>query len=665
MSRSRYQQEDGVSLIMVLVFIMVFSLVIGAILDFALTGFKTSEAISDVRDQQHAIDGAVDGAINAIRRSNSAGFTGSTTGCPTFEYDAPSGSSDPDVTVKCTAVGTLTGSANETVPEYAVLVLGTTGSDGFTRSGSASKTLTIDGGLFSNRTIGSGSGNIAVFGDALAVSTCSPLNGSGVPTGISGTGSVKCALGNSYLEADPGYAPQIANTSTLTVDPTPSCQSSQSIIKFDPGLYSEDPANLIPGTCSGKVWWFSPGTYYFNFNSTGLWTIPGSGVNAIKIVGGKLKAGWSASTLASAITFPDACDPGTEAAPETGVQFIFGGDTVISTSGPNGKIELCAGQSGVTDKQRIAVYGLGGVGNTHTRTQQGTSGSPKVMKATTAASTSTPPFLLPDNAKSIDSLNSTAVLGKNQTATLKLTNFSTAGLSGFEGAKILSAKLRVNHTFGSRITTRRVTVKTSATNTDVYNNPASGTAFDILSNLETSYRWRQIRDIEVTYDAIHNSNNGSGAAADTANLDGIVLEITYLAAGFQSHACSGTCDLLTVGGNGFAVFHGTFYTPTASLNVKVHNGQPGDGEVAFERGLIARSVVADTINSSKQTSAPFQLPGLTNRRVVLFEAYLNSDGNPGTSPGASDLRLRAKVQFDDSDGLPGRNVKVLDWAVIR
>lgn len=657
--RSRAKGERGASLIMVIVFVMVFGLIGAAILDFANTGFDASESTVEVRNGQHAVDGAMEGAINAIRRSNSAGFAGSPVACPTFEYDATD-ASDPDVTVTCKALGSSTGGSDSTIPEYAVLILGRTGSDGFYHSGSASKVLTIDGGIFSNRVIDAGNASISVFGDVFALKSCEPDDSQGEPTTITATGFRKCHLNDPGFpqheshpgEADPSYAMQISSLSGLPGDPDASCSNPNAVIRFIPGIYTEDPAGLVPAACKGKVWWFTPGTYYFNFNSNGLWDIP----NDISVVGGTLSNGWGVNTNASTISFPDACDPGTASTPKNGVQFILGGDTRIVTSGPAERLELCAGQAGVTDKQRIAVYGL----SSGSRTTHGTASNPKNLKANTASSSGNPAFLLPDNAKAIGGLSSIATLGRNQSASLRLENFSLTGLSDFEGAKLLTATLRINRSVGPRITSENVVIDTGRT-TKTYNSiPGSG-SINILADLDPKYRWKQIRDLKVTYTAVHNNNN----QPDTASLDGIELDITYQGSGFQAHGCSPACNILDVGNNGFALFHGTFYAPTASVFVRVHNGQPNQGEITFDRGLIARSVDADAINSSKQTTSPFQLPGVTDRRVVLLEAYLNKDGNPSTPPAAGDLRLRARVSFDDADGLPGRTLRVLDWVVMR
>jgi hypothetical protein len=74
--------------------------------------------------------------------------------------------------------------------------------------------------------------------------------------------------------------------------------------------------------------------------------------------------------------------------------------------------------------------------------------------------------------------------------------------------------------------------------------------------------------------------------------------------------------------------------------------------------MIARTVNVAISASSKQTESPFSLPGQSAARVVLLEATVDSDP-------AHAVRLRARVQFDDSGSLPGRSATVLDWVVLR
>ena len=60
----------------------------------------------------------------------------------------------------------------------------------------------------------------------------------------------------------------------------PTCPASGLLVTFQPGTYTDAQAmsNLMNGGCPGRLFWFAPGTYYFNFsNNAGLWQINDAG----------------------------------------------------------------------------------------------------------------------------------------------------------------------------------------------------------------------------------------------------------------------------------------------------------------------------------------------------------------------------------------------------
>jgi hypothetical protein len=163
-----------------------------------------------------------------------------------------------------------------------------------------------------------------------------------------------------------------------------------------------------------------------------------------------------------------------------------------------------------------------------------------------------------------------------------------------------------------------------------------------------------------------NGNNGNGngngncsprpAETGTAYVDGVVLEVSYLPPGFEQHRCTtgaSSCEIVHKGKNATSFIRGTVYAPTAAIFADVRN----DNLTVFGRGVIARTIAADASVSSKQRNAAFQVPGASGQRVVLFEARVG--GKP---------RLRAKVRYTDvkdGTGLPGAQVNVLSWVVLR
>jgi hypothetical protein len=187
--------------------------------------------------------------------------------------------------------------------------------------------------------------------------------------------------------------------------------------------------------------------------------------------------------------------------------------------------------------------------------------------------------------------------------------------------------------------------------------PVAGVATcDLLqgSVLAGPVRWRQLRDMTATFTADRSNSNagGGGNSPQTNSLDGIVLDVTYTAPGFESHTCPGNCPILdATGSNALVELAGTFYAPSARADVLAHN----NGLVGFDRGIIARTINISVSASSKQETSPFSLPGRDGTRIVLFEAKDES----------GHVRLRARVSFNDSPELPGKTSKVLDWVVLR
>jgi hypothetical protein len=675
--RSHCKDESGASLMMVIVFVMIFAVIVGAILDFASAGFKTTEDIVDVRNDQQALDAAMDGAINALRGSSTVGFSG--VDCPQpFQYESIDGD-DPDVEVTCEGVGGTTGTVTDNVPKYAILTLGTDASEGFTKTGN--KQLTIDGGIFSNSKINIDQSDIRVLGDAYALGGCPPETG-GEPTALFATGQRDCHLPAAQQEPDPNYEPAVSNISALAaVDPSATCVTTSNnsyVVTFSPGLYTKKPKNHVPSNCRGSVWWFSPGVYYFDFpDGDGLWDLHD---DRVSIVGGTPGGGWSGSSLSSAVTFPGACDPGDESAPQPGVQFIFGGESRLSQHVASEAIELCPYAPGAG--QRIAFYGL----KSGTRTT--TSDALRQADATTATN-----FLSPDDAKASGGGSATAALtgAANKSASLTLSSYGdcTSGTCTSPivpaGATVTAASLEITHkesgtnpekaglTWTWKPKTGADVTCSATTSTSVHTDTcnilptiqSSTFPHDALSGFKSTQLAVDASSLTVTPGDDCLKPNGQPknnctptlptVETATVEVDAIVMKISYTAPGFEAHRCPSSesnCAILETKTNPTAYFYGTFYAPSARVSVWVQN----KGTTVFSRGIIARTIDGDVSASSKQDDSPFQLPGLVFTRTTLFEATI--DGTP---------RLRAKVAYNDSKNgisLPGYQVKVLNWIVL-
>src|SRR4051794_22036811 len=88
-ARRRPTGDDGIALLMALIFVMTIGLVTAALLPYTSAGIKTSEAVRDVRTTQNAVDGAMDEAINSVRGGLVLGSkTCSSSGSSDGQYDA-------------------------------------------------------------------------------------------------------------------------------------------------------------------------------------------------------------------------------------------------------------------------------------------------------------------------------------------------------------------------------------------------------------------------------------------------------------------------------------------------------------------------------------------------------------------------------------------------
>lgn len=433
--KNRLRDEEGASLLLVIIFVMVFGVVIGSVLDFASAGFETSRAVADVRGGQLAVDGAMDGAINAIRGSLDAGLdAGDACTDEDFFYDGDPTLKEPDVTVTCVGLAGPMVGERATMPDYAVLTLSPNPCHGFLHTGhtpSSEHEVTIKGGLFSNGRIAVGeedqhqacgpdnpdAGNpfMTVLGGAHAVQGCTPWDeatGRATRVGVGTGGIIDC---DAAAELDPLYAPAVGDVSAMVADPTKTnpratCTSSSTVVVFSPGLYTEHPLSIAargdgPGNAAcdainNDVWWFRPGVYYFdlvddpatNNRDESLWDFAEGG-NTKSVVGGALAGGLTQDSLSSAFRFGvnPLCltGPGVQ-----GVQFIFGGATHVrtqsSSSGASrGDVELCGatmanvpGATAVTEKQQIVVYGI--------RADQDVVNENRPLSTTATATTVTP-----------------------------------------------------------------------------------------------------------------------------------------------------------------------------------------------------------------------------------------------------------------------------------
>lgn len=650
------RDETGSALILALVMISVIGLMLAAALTFADTSLVATPTFVGHRDDLNVVDGAMEGAVNAVRGSATLGTEGAPIGCDFPDFDT---TDDVNVTVECTPQAG-SGSAFDDQPVFAITTLGTAADEGFIQTGNTQ--LTVDGGLYSNGkldlTPGGAQAAMLSFGDVFVEGACTPAPG-GLLDAVGGL--VKCNYAGDTRGDDPNYPPGVANAGSMAVDPVATCVGPGTVVAFSPGLYTEIPA--APSSCNGSVWWFQPGVYYFDFpDLTGRHTWTPDDLDGKTVVGGTLKSGWSASTNASAITVPGACDPAAD-----GVQFIFGGPSLLNITS-QGSVELCGGTNATNhNNHKIAFHGLkteparSAVGPT-TLAQTGTPVSPGPTAERSFVSV---PATAP---RTIDNVYATAALSTtaNNLDEADIKDFSFADVP--EGARITKVELKVRHfeSVTQMDSTAHITLPDGTTDSEALSNfkavdctvtlTTCTDTWDITSHFTDEQGYDQLNGLAARY---HVKVRGNNAAA-TDSFDGMELSVTYVPVGFEQHRCptgASDCSIITSTVDQNLFFHGTVYVPSAGLNLKVHNKDT----TIFDRGIVARTMTANISASSKQEDSPFQIPRATTGRSVLFVARV--DGVD---------KLRALVSFQDfvtsagtSSAFPGYKVTVQKWSVIR
>lgn len=690
----RVNDEGGASLILVVIFVMVFSVIMAAVLDLTGTALRTTSSYADLGDEQRVVDDAVEGAINAIRNSNTAGLQDGA--CDDYVYES--------ITVTCTPVGDddLNGGIDDLMPKYAILTLGTGECDGIELGGGDE--MAVSGGIASNSRIAinerinaacdnvsGGGAQVHVFGDAYA------RNGWCSTDGLTATSELDCNAAGT--EEKPPYLPAVPDISTLAADPAATCATPSGIVAFSPGLYTELPENHAERAgCTGSLWWFQPGTYYFDFPAADSeWEI-----NPYNVVGGT-PVGWSASSSPSSVPLKAACaDPGIDETPPPGVQFILGGPSRISTQGSassttTGILELCAGADSVGN-QRIALFALD---DDQLDTRTVVTGNAQRRLATSVSATTGTWAPNADAGRDIDAGGqAVAAFAANgqRAAALGYSAFADVNAGSSVGNVYVEIRhaesgttSKVDHSLVLKFdrgtgacpsTSPLVSGRCTATIAlnSVPTNLGATTSVNVTSYLRPVFRYADVNSLtaELVVDAstlsstpaqklpteppctnnpTHSQCVGANETA-TVTVDGIRLVVEHTTPGFRPQD-SGSDPVLYTTSNPVAIFRGTFFAPGADLNINVHNA----GETVFARGVVANRIVGNVSTSSQQDGSPFALPGLSLRRVVVFRAGVDGDGNGDIDD--DEVRVRAHVAYDDSDSLFGRAVEVLHWVVVR
>lgn len=539
------RSDDGIALLLALVFVLFVGLVVTAVLPYTASGITAANAVADVRTTQNAVDGAVDQAINSIRKSLVLGTQKLCSNNVADTYKAPT-YAPPTADIKpvnvevdyCNRPNAAGGTA--TTPDFAIQTL----RGGVTTDGN--NTMLVAGGILSNGDVtfsATGTGNnqsLNVEGDVYAKGTCSAKSlffvsgvehcGNTNPAydGANDPDPTKDPLVNLVSPVNPWASNGTGGTFSLTagglptassaVDPLGTCDITNgvSVVTFSPGFYTQSP-QPDPTTCTGAkhtVWWFKPGDYYFDFpdskfddaavNPTQFANSDAQfGTNGTLIIGGT-PLNWAPGTSSddsAAITNlykndPDHNNPGCDST-KAGVDFAFGGPTNIGigvqgTSGPD-RLELCSASVGT---QSISLFGV---------RSSDAPGGIRSTTATPATLTATPvPVAYSPAAGAVtigDATTANASLsgdGPNKLASLVYTGFNISSIPA--GSLITKAQLHVKWaTTGTNptVVTNTLTQVLPAT-PSLFTAPAMGVSGDVtiplnLTGINDPVRWRALQ----------------------------------------------------------------------------------------------------------------------------------------------------------------------------
>ena len=314
-SYRRARGEEGVALVWALAFLVVVGVMVFYVLGYVSTSTKATNLLASQRSAVYSVDGAVNNAIRYVQ--NDATLSrGAIGGQPcNFSGTGTNGLNNLDVSVNCTPTlssGVPLGTSS--APGFAILTMapyhGQAPSSGCVNVNNElgivqvqnSKLLQVTGNVYVNSDADSDiwSGgcpqtstaeHIKVTGNVRQAESCHDLDVVQPVPAVTPPYSLVC--GSDFASATVGSTPAAADPATTdpaswaanisTAPPTqsvPTCPASSLLVTFQPGTYTDAQAmsNLMNGGCPGRLFWFAPGTYYFNFsNNAGLWQINDAG----------------------------------------------------------------------------------------------------------------------------------------------------------------------------------------------------------------------------------------------------------------------------------------------------------------------------------------------------------------------------------------------------
>ena len=521
-------------------------------------------------------------------------------------------------------------------------------------------------------------------------------------TGCSGTivstPAPNCAAGTA---ADPSYAYDPAYDSPANVvppyRPVPAAVAANcpgKVMTFQPGYYddAESLTTLMKGTgsnpCKDSVWWFTPGTYYFDFHNSANPLLGGSDVWTIN--NGQLVAGTptnAAGTVlakpASPATIPGACQNPIKSTSAVGVQFIFGGDSRLEFTG-SADAEICASYH--TGRPPIALYGM-----------RGGADAPVPTATVKPSSVLNPPApvlfagasVTAANLANPDSVSASWVKssGGSQTGSFTLAGYAPAATIP-AGSVLTSATLRVvyQNTAGANGDVRTVVLTPAAGGAAVSSTLPSTSGAAARTALVDLYGGGS----SALAAAVHSYGFSSASMAfssklthaGTETIDAIQLDLSYLPPAFRAQDVaipggnclaasypSGCAVLSTVTSyHGALYIQGTTYVPKAVIDLTLSSIT----SQVMRFGLVARALWIKETGSISYSGPVIEVPDNSpgfgpGGTVVYLNVYLCQAAASCTAA-AGRLGLRAKVLIYDPTGTPNppaRQMTIQSWSVQR
>jgi hypothetical protein len=720
--RARREDDQGVSLIVALVFVAAVSLIVGGLLSYASTAIRNVKVSTQQTTLTYDGDGAIKAAIGAIRQSTFYNRTTDTECSSPLAYPGISGAGSVKVT--CSALAgtgaqssTITLSPGANIPGTALITLGTNGWEEGLRK-QKNNVLRVQGGLAVQSTLRQDSGSSCAATPQPPVANCTEIHVTGgaanvggncVPSPVSGstvsiyaTGGVTCNAGTPAT--DPAYT---LPSGALTYQPVPACPSSPTNTKtvVFPGGYYNDASTLsdLMRTCGARAFLFPDPVYYFDFKNDETTALPAGATAAnrhlwdvsqdVTVIAGK-PSGWNPSVLsATPPTVPGACVRPNDDPDNHGTAFIFGGDSRLSMT--RGKFEICAQYEAT--QPPIAIGGVvgstGDPASTASDTWSTTQTNPGGMDAAFTPTPTTSILQTSDNVLTTASLN----VPKNQQRTvgLNLSDFRPA--TPIPAGSILKvAELRIRHrvTLGGSVapSVNSATAAISSSSggatlaTPDVTPPSSfpsgtgATVYDIRSSLQARILAGTLPGLNIQYRITVRGGSSAGTAA--VDVDSVQLHLEYIPPTLRGQAATlpngascvaavtnfaDSCPLVKSSGSNTSIhFQGMTYTPRARLEIFLNDSS----QQVFRWGLVVRSLYLDTTASFSYDDNVIEVPHEQFGKkpaLTYFTAYVCAPGMSATcattSPPGAAWRLEGRAIATFADPILGRSrpVNIVAW----